>query len=214
MRFILVYRGQLSSTQGSRGKTRSERVLIRQQIAPQMRRLWQVNESLTKLQWDARVPAQQAGSFMNVVHSPLDIHLKAPPSYPPQDGFVDLTEPIECKGKLFRPLIRRSLDLTCTLKILFLRQEDPGSLLKKAGDIDNRIKTFIDALEMPSHELDGDEGEEMNYPLLENDTLVRGLEISTERLLLPELDFPNQVHLVVEVIVHVEKAGPWNICLL
>jgi len=86
--------------------------------------------------------------------------------------------------------------------------------MKQGGDIDNRIKTFIDALDMPQDELEGDETDEMNYPLLENDTLVKGLEIDTERLLLPEQDFPNQVHLVVEVVVHVERVGPWNVCLL
>src|SRR5690606_13890850 len=107
--------------------------------------------------------------------------------------------PIERHGKLFRPLVRESLDLTCSLDILFLRQEEPGSILKQGGDIDNRIKTFIDALEMPKGELEGDEEDGINYPLLESDSLVKRLEIDTERLLLPEEDFPNQVHLVVEV---------------
>ncbi len=215
MRFYLVYRGPLSSTQGRRGKRKCERIAIRQQIAPQMERLWATNESLIKLQYDARVPSpEKAGGFLGSTNSPFDGRRDAPPSHPPQDGFIDLTDPIQKKGKLFKPLVRESLDLTCTLNILFLRQEQPGSLLKQGGDIDNRIKTFIDALEMPSDELEGDEKDGINYPLLENDTLVRGIEIDTERLLLPEEDFPNQVHLVVEVVVHVERVGEWNIALL
>lgn len=215
MRFVLVYRGQLSATQGKRGKTCHERRLIREQISPQIKRLWEVNESLVKLQWDARVPdGSKAGSLMGGVGTPRAPYLVKPPADPVGEGYEDLVAPIARCGKLFRPLIRKSLDLTCTLKILFLRQEDPGSLIKKAGDIDNRIKTFIDALEMPAYELDGDETDDLNFCLLEDDTLVRGLEISTERLLLPELDFPNQVHLVVEVVVHVEKVGGWNLCLL
>lgn len=152
---------------------------------------------------------------MAISESPLAPHRAEPPKYPPQNGFVDLSAPFERHGRLFRPLVRKSLDLTCSLRVLFLRQEDPGSLLKKAGDIDNRIKTFIDALEVPPEELEGDEVENgVNYCLLENDSLVRGIEIDTERLLLPEEDYPNQVHLVVEVVIHVERVGTWNISLL
>lgn len=213
MRFILVYRGPLSATQGKRGKRKSERIEIRKQINPQMKRLWQVSQPLTQLQWDARVPGPNLHT-MAVGASPLYEFYDRPPQYPPEKGFVDLTEPIERFGRRFRPLVRASLNLTCSLEILFLRQEDPGALIKHGGDIDNRIKTFIDALEMPQSEPEGDESEEMNYPLLENDSLVKGVEIDTERLLLPEQEFPNQVHLVCEVIVHVERVGPWNVCLL
>jgi len=151
---------------------------------------------------------------MAVHNSPLDDWYNSPPQYPLPPDHVDLTAPIQRHGRLYRPLIRKSLDLTCSLNVLFLRQEDPGSLLKKAGDLDNRIKTFIDALEMPPEAAEGDEVSGVNYCLLENDTLVRGLEIDSERLLLPEQDFPNQVHLIVEVVVHVEKVGSWNVCLL
>jgi hypothetical protein len=211
MRFYLVYRGQLSATQGKRGKRSLERQEIRKQISPQLKRLWEVNRSLIKLQWDARVPDPANGGFMSVESTPLAPHFNAPPQHPPQEGFIDLCLPMSRGGKKFRPLVRTSLDLTCSLNILFLRQEDPGAILKKAGDIDNRIKTFIDALEMPDEtDLDGDETDDLNYRLLENDTLVRGLEIDSERLLLPEKDFPNQVHLVI----HVERVGPWNVCLL
>jgi len=215
LRFFLVYRGQLSSNQGKNGKHRKQQIEIRKQIDPQMRRLWETNPTLTKLQWDARVPTHNnAGGFFGIASTPLAKHLRNPPSDPPQDGMVDLTAPIDKFGRQFRPLIRNSLDLTCSLKVLFLRQEEPGALIKHGGDIDNRIKTFIDALEMPADKLSGDEDEDINYPLLENDTLVRGLSIDTERLLLPEQDYPNQVHLVVEVKVHVEKVGYWNMCLL
>lgn len=85
---------------------------------------------------------------------------------------------------------------------------------QKAGDLDDTMKTFIDALEMPPENAEGDESDDMSHPLLENDTLIRGLEIFTERLSLPEGSFPNRVHLVIKVAVSVERVGPWNICLL
>jgi hypothetical protein len=193
-------------------------VSIRAQITPQLKKLWEINGALHRLRWDARVPGPGGGGFMSTVKSPLDPWYDAPPQHAPQEGFVDLTAPIERHGRTYLPLVRKSLDLTCSLKVLFLRQEDPGSLLKKAGDLDNRIKTFIDALEMPSPDGDragdGDDEEGTNYRLLENDTLVRGIQIDSERLLLPEQDYPNQVHLVVEVNIHVERVGDWNACLL
>ena len=214
MHFYLVYKGPLSATQGKkRGKKRCERIEIRKQIAPQMKRLWETSSALVKLQWDARVPGKDT-HVLGSGDSPLYPHYESAPAYPMPPGYVDLSGGIERFGKSFRPLIRKSLDLTCSLDILFLRQEDPGSLRKEAGDLDNRIKTFIDALEMPAEQLEGDESEDVNYPLLEDDTLVRGLNIVTERLLLPEKDYPNQVHLIVNVKLHVEKVGPWNMCLL
>jgi hypothetical protein len=214
MRFYLVYKGQLSSTQGNRGKRKKERLLIRKQITPQIERLWETSWTLSKMQWDSRVAEEPANYLGSGSDSPLPERYKSPPIFPVQEGHIDLTAPIEKLGKKFKPLIRKSMDLTCTLNVLFLRQEDPGSLLKKGGDIDNRIKTFIDALEMPSDELEGDETEGVNLCLLENDSLVKSLEINTERLLLPETNFPNEVNLIVEVVVHVERVGTWNMCLL
>ena len=41
MRFYLVYRGPLSSMQSKRKK--ADRIAIRKQIAPQMKKLWEVN---------------------------------------------------------------------------------------------------------------------------------------------------------------------------
>jgi hypothetical protein len=46
----------------------------------------------------------------------------------------------------------------CSLQILFLRHDPPGSVIH-AGDLDNRVKTLIDALRMPNDamELAGNE---------------------------------------------------------
>ena len=45
--------------------------------------------------------------------------------------------------------VRKSLDLGCSLKVNFLRNESVGSLITQADDLDNRIKTLFDALRMP-----------------------------------------------------------------
>ncbi|MCA1626043.1 MAG: hypothetical protein LC768_07980 [Acidobacteria bacterium] len=52
-------------------------------------------------------------------------------------------------GYRFVPLVSRDNFMICGLDILFLRRENPGDLILRGGDIDNRIKTLLDALRMP-----------------------------------------------------------------
>src|SRR5471030_2477981 len=51
-------------------------------------------------------------------------------------------------GYRFVPLATKALTLHCSLDILLLRPEGPGVIY--AGDLDNRLKTLIDGLRMPS----------------------------------------------------------------
>ena len=51
---------------------------------------------------------------------------------------------------LFAPLITQRNDLACELTVTLLRRQSPGQLLGEEGDIDNRLKTLLDALRMPS----------------------------------------------------------------
>ena len=67
----------------------------------------------------------------------------------------------------------------------------PGRLIQ-AGDIDNRIKTLIDALRMPGmngSELRGNEtpldGEDPFYVLLEDDKMVSSFSVESDDLLDP-----------------------------
>ena len=96
-------------------------------------------------------------------------------------------------GYRFVPLVRDEISLLCSLSILFLRRDIPGSALS-AGDIDNRIKTVIDALRRPRHanELVGSEtpaaGEDPFFCLLEDDSQVSHLEVETDTLLDPPTD--------------------------
>jgi hypothetical protein len=51
---------------------------------------------------------------------------------------------------LFAPLVTQKNNLACELSIALLRQQPPGKLLGEGGDIDNRLKTLLDALRMPN----------------------------------------------------------------
>jgi hypothetical protein len=175
--------------------------------------LWKTHPALKRLLWTAHVPPS-AGGWLGVAETPFGPD--EPPAGPPAAGFVDLNEPIGRGDKTYIPLVRRSLDLVCHLDILFLRQEDPGALVLQGGDLDNRIKTLFDALRIPEAEIERryPQAQKLTYCLLENDTLISGFDISSGRLLMPETTFPNEVYLVIEVVVRVLKLGAWNVCLM
>lgn len=90
----------------------------------------------------------------------------------------------------FVPLVRKAWRLSCSVGVLFLRHDPPGSVLT-AGDLDNRVKTLIDTLRMPANvgELRGNEqpssDEDPFFCLLEDDNLVSAIRVETGRLLIP-----------------------------
>lgn len=88
----------------------------------------------------------------------------------------------------FAPLVCSKLHLVAKLTITVLRPEPPGTIVTQAGDIDNRLKTLLDALKMPSAaELpSGAEPKADESPffcLLEDDSLITKLSVETDRLL-------------------------------
>jgi len=88
-------------------------------------------------------------------------------------------------GFNFVPLVTKELDLICSLDILLLR---PRVTIDSAwtGDVDNRLKTLIDALRVP----------EPN----ERWKLLTKVSLETDHLLRPALT-PNEVSIVVTVRV-------------
>jgi hypothetical protein len=108
----------------------------------------------------------------------------------------------------FVPLVCEEFSLLCSLEILFLRRDIPGSALQ-AGDIDNRVKTIIDALRKPNNakELVGNQNplstEDPFFCLLQDDKLVSGFAVETDTLLdevIPgDEDDKRRVHVVVSV---------------
>ena len=211
MRFHLVYSGPLSGS-GNKPKPDQAR-MIRDQFHPQLELLWTANTALKRLRSTARVAKNPAG-FLATPQSPFQPEIN--PAHPPQAGYVDLCEPIRQGEKTYVPLVRKSLDLNCSIDILFLRQEDPGELVLQGGDVDNRIKTLFDALRIPDSDVEAryPQAQNTTYCLLQSDTLISDFKVSTDRLLVPKTKAANEVHLVIEVLVRVLKAGAWNVCLV
>jgi hypothetical protein len=125
---------------------------------------------------------------------------------PPAEGTIALIQHIG--GFRVAPLVSPQLALVAELTITFLRPEEPGSLITQGGDIDNRLKTLLDALRMPKviNELPPkevpQEGEDPFFCLLEDDNLVTKLAVNTDRL----LEIVNDRSEVI-LIIHVQIKG-------
>lgn len=120
-------------------------------------------------------------------------------------------------GYRFVPLVREETSLLCSLDILFLRRDIPGSVID-AGDIDNRIKTIIDALRIPRHqnELVGSDAapgadDDPFFCLLEDDSQVSRLVVETDTLLDPPAD-GNLDHSEARLMITVE-IRPYDVTL-
>lgn len=84
----------------------------------------------------------------------------------------------------FNPIITPNLKLICELEIHLLHPEIVGVA---RADIDNRIKTLMDALRCPQNEHEIGENQPKNmgpiYTLLEDDYLVTRISVNTSHLL-------------------------------
>jgi hypothetical protein len=191
--FRLVYQGPLPS---SGNRSTSSRVAqkhgIRKAFHPQLAQLWSTHPGLKSLGPFAQETRSGATlSDYARLHlfdqSPERLHmLEQSPERP--SILEELSRRFAVCGFNFVPLINTSLALVCGLDILFLRHEEPGALVTQGGDIDGRIKTLLDALRMPKpgNEVVGiapDADENPFFCLLEQDTLITDLRVTTDRLL-------------------------------
>jgi hypothetical protein len=191
MRFRLTYEGALPSTQGNpRGAQNDPRApakhKLRQVFHRQLKRLWEVNPNLVEPRAYERVVVYDA------------------PKPPTPEN---LAREHAHYGWNFVPLVTESLGVGCALDVLLLRPT-PRHKDSWFGDIDNRLKTLIDALQIPSaNELyvnhPPESGEDPFYCLIENDKMLTRVSAETDEMLQPvELknDEPN-VRLVISVEV-------------
>lgn len=189
MNFRLIYQGQLFASGNDVGRQGPGRAAhkhqIRQELHPQIKELWQyppLNQSFGKSE---------------------------APSYP------QYLDPSHERGQMIRgqhkfvALVRSDLELTAELDIIFLRREFPGTAILQGGDLDNRLKTLLDALRLPKdrHEIPESFTPQPDecplFCLLEDDCLVTSIKISAGLLLNSKVD-KSDVHLVI----HVSVRGP------
>lgn len=175
MEFRLLYEGQLLSSAGGDKRT-TEKHAIRKKLHPQLRRLWSINSNLRQL----------------AEYSCTQLLLKENRQTTEQERF-DLG--IKCIGEKWSrggyqlvPLVTEAHALRCSLDVLMLRPEEGRSILQ-GGDIDGKLKTLFDALRIPTNlqETGGigpQEDEAPLFCLLEDDSLISEVRITTDQLLL------------------------------
>jgi hypothetical protein len=107
-----------------------------------------------------------------------------------------------CLGSFcFIPFITEKHENVARLHITLLTSEEPGRAVTQGGDLDNRIKTLLDALRCPKtldeiqQENPGDD-EDPFFCLLEDDALIVELSVTADRLLRPRENPSNAVVLV------------------
>ncbi len=105
-------------------------------------------------------------------------------------------------GHPFLPLVCQKLFGVAEVDVTLLRPEPAGHIVTQGGDIDNRIKTLLDALKVPDANQARPEVvgvlESPFHCLLEDDNLITRLAVSTEQLLEP-VSSKNEVILLVRV---------------
>ena len=217
MTFNLTFEGSLPS---SGNKRKPEDVWrIRKHFHPQLVDLWQNHPALKAVNENRHFPKTGGGTFAQAHHEhpgPVLAVAREQVLGVPRPEILDLCEEINKHGREFVPLVRNSYALHCGLKILFLRREPPGRVYQ-GGDIDGRMKTLLDALSIPQHVEQvraNPGGPEVTYCLMEDDSLISGLNVESERLL-GAGDLPaDYAKLTIEVDVRVKQATIYNTSFL
>ena len=124
-------------------------------------------------------------------------------------------------GMDFNPIVTPNLKLICELDIQLMHPEIVGVA---RADIDNRIKTLLDALRCPQNEHEIGENQPRNigpiYTLLQDDYLVTRLSVNTSHFLAPNMfdvtpreknGDEERLFLMVDVKVRVEEGTLENL---
>lgn len=173
MKFTLQYSGSLPPSGSAPDKQR-----IRRAFHSQLERVWLNHPALSL--YAKHQMALREGTLKGL-HIETDGHLTGVGAWQYNMYGAALG------GFLVVPLVREEHSVSCQLHIKFLRRGRPGDVTK-GGDLDNRLKTLLDALRIPHYEdqLGGDKPATANerlYCLLEDDSLITGVSVDSDELL-------------------------------
>ena len=103
----------------------------------------------------------------------------------------------------FVPLVNQKLQCFAEISISMLRPEAPGNLISQSADIDNRLKTLFDSLQVPKDNQlpktakPEKEHDPFFFCLLEDDCLITKVNVHAQRLLDPMRQNKNEVDLQI-----------------
>lgn len=203
MQFRLTYRGRLPAE--SRSETRAaDKQRIRREMHRQLAELWEVNPFLREF-LRPHVDEWRLNTELNSATPPVMSDIFKPARVGPSLA-LRMATGFELAGYKFLPLIGDAFEVktACALDILFLRRDAPGGLIRSGGDIDNRIKVLLDAFKMPQAgsgfqpDAPPRDDESPFFCLVQDDSLITELKVTTDRLLTPKADdeHVHDVHLI------------------
>jgi hypothetical protein len=204
MEFHLIYSGELLKSAGNTDRRVWEKHSIRRYMHSQLKNLWETHPSL-KSHAARTVAIDENGDHLH-----------------PEEPFLSqLAKVHEKAGMGFIPIMTEANGLVCELDILLLRPEGPGSITNSAGDIDNRIKTLIDALRVPRdkgemrRKVADDPDPNPMYCLMQDDKLISSLRVKTDRLLFPQGQSGHEAVVIIRVSpAQIDPFGsPWELHL-
>lgn len=168
---ILEYRGELPSGQKKGARRRLIISAIRQQVHEQLRHFPHGDHSACSNQPRFWGPFDE-GEFTGGVEN-LKRHHGDPSKIPIEIGPFEFI-PIYARSERFRPELRLNIQLYSSASSWAISEE--------TGDIDNRVKLLIDALQAPSTKVEAnaedwkpDDGP--CWTLMEDDSFIRDLSI-------------------------------------
>ncbi|MBL8708351.1 MAG: hypothetical protein JNL25_04085 [Rhodospirillaceae bacterium] len=130
------------------------------------------------------------------------------PTYQPNDCYLGVRR----GSTTYYPVISSKIFTLVELDVLMLRPGDPGAVVRHGGDIDNRIKTLLDALTVPTSDHPRGDARDRMFCLLEDDKLITRLSVETDRLLEPDAH-QNHVVLVIHANVTASSGRMCNIAI-
>jgi hypothetical protein len=161
--FRLTYDGELKSASKSKGRVEHKHE-IRRVFHGQLKALWAEHKALEPQHYDT--------GFDN------------------KTRFQQRMQRYERDGFKWAPLVVREHWMVCEVEVLILRRGPPGDFVMQ-GDIDGKVKTLFDALQipepgvLPSKSIGPEADEEPFYCLLEDDSLIVKASIETDSLFGP-----------------------------
>jgi hypothetical protein len=177
MEFTLYYRGPLKAATG-RNKRKDHKHDLRRHFHKQLKELWKLPQ-LSEFQNALLVPEPDALESRTLLRRVGQYH--------------------------FAPLISSYFDLVASLEIVMLRPEPEGRIFVRGGDIDNRLKTLLDALKVANEtaalpdNVPPSSDETPFFCLLEDDSLITNVDIQTAHWLEPDVQDSDEVVLLLRV---------------
>lgn len=175
MEFVLTYEGPLKPAK--RGSTVENKHDIRLALHPQLRRLWLLYPHL-----ESRSEHRYGLESIQLAYQDT--------TSTPSTMSARLARRFDRCGVGYVPLVTEEADLVCSIDVLFLKSQGPGNLIYRS-DIDNRLKVLFDGLRVPNNGSEitpgwePKEDENPLYCLLQEDSLITHLSVTTESLLEP-----------------------------